>query len=91
MVISAVFMLTGCEKSDETVAMYQNADDRSRSNPSMREQCTTTYHKALKEDEKNVPKYATREDFVSEFGDAQCIQAPAQAGMAAGSESSGSV
>lgn len=89
--ISTVFMLTGCEKSDETVAMYQNADDCSRSNPSMREQYTTTYHKALKEAEKTAPKYATREDCVAEFGDAQCTQAPAQAGMAAGSESSGSV
>ncbi|NIG97954.1 MAG: DUF1190 family protein [Serratia symbiotica] len=89
--ISAVFMLTGCEKSDETVAMYQNTDDCSRSNPSMREQCTTTYHKALKEAEKTAPKYATRGDCVAEFGDAQCTQAPVQAGMATGSESSGSV
>lgn len=89
--ISAVFMLSGCEKSDETVAMYQNADDCSRSTPSMREQCTTTYHKALKEAEKTAPKYATREDCVAEFGDAQCTQAPAQAGMVAGSQSSGSV
>ncbi|CAI2476673.1 DUF1190 family protein [Serratia liquefaciens] len=90
--ISAVFMLAGCEKSDETVSMYQNADDCSRNNPSMSEQCTTAYNNALKEAEKTAPKYAIREDCVAEFGEAQCTQAPApaQAGMAAESQSSGS-
>jgi uncharacterized protein YgiB involved in biofilm formation len=88
--ISAVFMLAGCEKTDETVSLYQNADDCSRSNPSMSEQCTTAYNNALKEAEKTAPKYASREDCVAEFGEAQCTQAPAQAGMAAESQSSGS-
>ena len=88
--ISAVFMLAGCEKSDETVSLYQNADDCSRANPSMSEQCTTSYNNALKEAAKTAPKYATREDCVAEFGEAQCTQAPAQAGMAAESQSSGS-
>ncbi|NIG62830.1 MAG: DUF1190 family protein [Serratia symbiotica] len=89
--ISAVFILAGCENSDKTVAMYQNADDCSRSNPSMREQCTTTHHKALKEAEKTAPKYATREECVAKFGDAQCTQTPVQAGVVAESQSSGSV
>ncbi|AVJ19362.1 DUF1190 family protein [Serratia rhizosphaerae] len=88
--VSAVFMLAGCEKSDETVSLYQNADDCSRANPSMSEQCTTAYNNALKEAEKTAPKYASREDCVAEFGEAQCTQAPAQAGMAAESQSSGS-
>ncbi len=88
--ISAVFMLAGCEKSDETVSLYQNADDCSRANPSMSEQCTTSYNNALQEAAKTAPKYATREDCVAEFGEAQCTQAPAQAGMAAESQSSGS-
>lgn len=88
--ISAVFMLTACEKSDETVAIYQNADDCSRLNPSMREQCTTAYHNALKKEEKTAVKYATREDCVAKFGDEQCTHSPAQADMAAGSQSSGS-
>ncbi|MFI8417184.1 DUF1190 family protein [Serratia sp. NPDC078593] len=88
--IGAVLMLAGCEKTDETVSLYQNADDCSRANPSMSEQCTTAYNNALKEAEKTAPKYATREDCVAEFGEAQCTQAPAQAGMAAESQSSGS-
>jgi uncharacterized protein YgiB involved in biofilm formation len=88
--IGAVLMLSGCEKTDETVSLYQNADDCSRSNPSMSDQCTTAYHNALKEAEKTAPKYATREDCVAEFGEAQCTQAPAQAGMAAEPQSSGS-
>lgn len=89
--ISAVFMLAGCEQADETVSLYQNADDCSRANPSMSEQCTTAYNNALKEAEKTAPKYATREDCVAEFGETQCTQtpAPAQAGMAAESQSSG--
>ncbi|ALX96840.1 DUF1190 family protein [Serratia fonticola] len=89
--ISAVFMLAGCEQADETVSLYKNADDCSTSNPSMSEQCTTAYNNALKEAEKTAPKYATREDCVAEFGEAQCTQAPAQAGMAAESQSSGSM
>lgn len=89
--ISAVFMLAGCEQADETVSLYKNADDCSTSNPSMSEQCTTAYNNAMKEAEKTAPKYATREDCVAEFGDAQCTQAPAQAGMAAESQSSGSM
>lgn len=56
----------------------------------MSEQCTTAYNNALKEAEKTAPKYASREDCVAEFGEAQCTQAPAQAGMAAESQSSGS-
>ena len=31
--VTAVFMLAGCEKSDETVSLYQNADDCSAANP----------------------------------------------------------
>ena len=58
----------------------------------MSEQCTTAYNNALKEAAKTAPKYATREDCVAEFGEAQCTSAPApaQAGMAAESQSSGS-
>lgn len=102
--ISTVFILSGCEKADETVSLYQNADDCSRANPSISEQCTTAYNNALKEAEKTAPKYATREDCVAEFGESQCTQAPvttaattaasttapAQAGMVAESQSSGS-
>ncbi|MBJ7222449.1 MULTISPECIES: DUF1190 family protein [unclassified Brenneria] len=88
--VSTVFVLAGCEQADETVSLYQNADECSSANPSMSEQCTTAYNNALKEAEKTAPKYATREDCVAEFGEAQCTQAPAQAGMAAESQQSGS-
>lgn len=90
--VSAVFVLASCEQADETVSLYQNADDCSAANPSMSEQCTTAYNNALKEAEKTAPKYATREDCVAEFGEAQCTPAPApaQAGMAAESQQSGS-
>lgn len=88
--VSAVFMLAGCEKADENVSLYQNADDCSRANPSMSDQCTTAYNSALQEAAKTAPKYATREDCVAEFGEEQCTQAPAQAGMAAQPQQSGS-
>lgn len=80
--VSAVFMLAGCEKSDETVSLYQNADDCSTANPGKSAECTTAYNNALKEAERTAPKYATREDCVAEFGENQCQQAPAQAGVA---------
>jgi len=80
--VSAVFLLAGCEKSDETVSLYQNADDCSAANPGKSAECTTAYNNALKEAERTAPKYATREDCVAEFGENQCQQAPAQAGMA---------
>lgn len=81
--VSAVFMLSACEQTDETVSLYQNADDCSAANPSMSAQCTTAYNNALKEAEKTAPKYASKEDCVAEFGEAQCTPVPAQAGTAA--------
>jgi len=95
--VTAVFMLAGCEQNDETVSMYQNADDCSTANPGKSAECTATYNNALKEAERTAPKYASREDCVAEFGEGQCQAtpaAPAQAGMAtenqAQSQSSGS-
>mgnify|MGYP004712501589 FL=1 len=79
--VTAVIMLAGCEQSDETVSMYQNADDCSTANPGKSAECTTTYNNALKEAERTAPKYASREDCVAEFGEGQCQQTPAQAGM----------
>ncbi|KOC90109.1 DUF1190 family protein [Winslowiella iniecta] len=79
--VTAVFMLAGCEKSDETVSMFQNADDCAKANPGQSAQCTTAYNNALKEAEKTAPKYATREDCVAEFGESQCQKTPAQAGV----------
>lgn len=81
--IGTAFILVGCEQTDETVSMYQNADDCSAANPSMSAQCTTAYNNALKEAEKTAPKYASKEDCVAEFGEAQCTPVPAQAGTAA--------
>ncbi len=86
--VSAVFMLAGCEKTDETVSLYQNADDCSQANPSKSAECTTAYNTALQEAARTAPKYATREDCVAEFGESQCTQAPAQAGMVPTSSSS---
>ena len=84
--VTAVFMLAGCEKNDETVKMYQNADDCAQANPGKSAECTATYNSALKEAARTAPKYASREDCVAEFGEGQCQQAPAQAGMAGSGE-----
>ncbi|AYH46540.1 hypothetical protein B6N31_01815 [Dickeya fangzhongdai] len=72
--VGAVFVLSGCEKTDETVSLYQNADDCSRANPAMKDQCAATYNNALKEAERTAPKYATREECVAAFGESQCTQ-----------------
>ncbi len=80
--VTAVFMLAGCEQNDETVKMYQNADDCSSANPGKSAECKATYDNALKEAARTAPKYASREDCVAEFGEGQCQQAPAQAGVA---------
>lgn len=77
--VSAVFMLSACEESDETVSLYTNAQDCSQANPSQAEQCTLAYNNALQEAAKTAPKYATKEDCIAEFGEAMCTQAPAQA------------
>ncbi|MCE1704684.1 DUF1190 domain-containing protein, partial [Enterobacter hormaechei] len=44
--VSAVFMLSACEQSDETVSLYTNADECSQANPSQSEQCKTAYNTA---------------------------------------------
>ena len=59
--VTAVFMLAGCEKSDESVSLYQNADDCSAATGNAAE-CKTAYTNALKEAERTAPKYASRED-----------------------------
>ncbi|MGL9734197.1 MAG: DUF1190 family protein [Symbiopectobacterium sp.] len=76
--IGTAFILAGCEQTDETVSMYQNADDCSATNPSMSAQYTTAYNNTLKEAEKIAPKYASKEDCVAEFSEAQCTSIPAQ-------------
>lgn len=88
--VSAVFMLAGCEQNDETVSLYQNADDCAQANPDKSAQCTTAYNNALKEAERTAPKYASKEDCIAEFGENQCQQAPAQAGTQAEAQHSGS-
>lgn len=89
--ISAAFMLSACEKSDENVSLYQNADDCSKANPSTSAQCTKAFNDAKVEAAKTAPKYANRADCVAEFGESQCTQAPAQAGMSAESQQGGSM
>jgi uncharacterized protein YgiB involved in biofilm formation len=85
-------MLSGCEKTDETVSLYQNADDCSKANPSGSAQCVAAYDAAKKDAEKTAPKYASREDCIAEFGEGQCTQTPAQSGVAsAEGQSSGSM
>ncbi|MEI9750847.1 DUF1190 family protein [Moellerella wisconsensis] len=80
--ISAVFMLSACEESDETVSLFTNAEECSQANPSQSEQCTLAYNNALQEAAKTAPKYSSREDCVAEFGESMCTQAPAQSGLA---------
>jgi len=70
--------------------VYQNADDCSKANPSGSAQCVAAYDAAKQEAAKTAPKYASREDCIAEFGEGQCTQAPAQAGVAtAENQSSG--
>lgn len=71
-------MLTACDEADETVALYTTAEQCSAANPSQAGECTTAYNNALEEAAKTAPKYATREDCVAEFGEAQCTQAPTE-------------
>ncbi|WP_192458363.1 DUF1190 family protein [Musicola keenii] len=86
--VGVSFVLSGCEQSDETVSLYQNADDCSKANPSMKEQCAVSYNNALKEAERTAPKYATREECASAFGDAQCTPSSTASNAAAPQQSS---
>lgn len=72
--MTAVFALSGCEESDETVSLYMNAQECAQANPSNAAQCEDAYRTALQEAAKTAPKYATLEECVAEFGDAQCTQ-----------------
>ncbi|MDF7681867.1 DUF1190 family protein [Enterobacteriaceae bacterium ESL0689] len=72
--IAATFTLAGCEKSDETVSLYQNAEDCSAANPDKRAECTTAFNAAEQEAARTAPKYDTHEDCIAEFGEGQCRQ-----------------
>ncbi len=87
--ITTVILLAGCEQKDETVALYQNADDCSQANPGKSAQCTTAFNNAKLEAAKTAPKYASREDCVAEFGEGQCQQAQAGLGSTNAESSSG--
>ena len=79
--VTAVFMLAGCERVTKRfrfIRTLTTALQRIRKSA----ECTTAFNNALKEAERTAPKYATREDCIAEFGEGQCQQAPAQAGMA---------
>lgn len=81
--ITALFLLSGCEQKDDTVSLYQNADDCAKAHPGQSAQCKNAYHSAMKEAARTAPKYATREECVAEFGEQQCQQTPSQAGFSA--------
>lgn len=80
--VTAVFMLAGCEKAMKPYRCIKTLMTVQRRIRAKSAECTTAYNNALKEAERTAPKYATREDCVAEFGEGQCQQAPAQAGMA---------
>lgn len=84
--ITAVFALSGCEESDETVSLYMNAQECAQANPSQAAQCEDSYRTALQEAQRTAPKYATLEDCVAEFGDAQCTQTASIDGQAVSTE-----
>lgn len=77
--VTAVFVLAGCEKTDETVHFYQNVSDCSSANPGKSAECNTTYQNAIKEAARTAPRYHSQADCVAEFGEGQCQQAQAQA------------
>lgn len=80
--VSAVLTLSSCEKSDETVSLYQNVDECSLANPNLKEQCNNAYQQAVIEANKTAPKYAAKADCAAEFGQDKCIDVPAeQAGL----------
>lgn len=80
--ISAVLTLSSCEKSDETVSLYQNVDECSLSNPNLKEQCNSSYQQAVIEASKTAPKYTSRADCAAEFGQDRCTEVPTeQAGL----------
>lgn len=80
--VATVFMLAGCEKSDETVSLYQNADDCSAANPGKKRRMYHRVQQCAERSRTYCAEIRHREDCVAEFGEGQCQQAPAQAGMA---------
>ena len=75
--ISTALFFTGCQdKTDETVTLYQNAEQCIQKNPSMVNECTESYQQAIKEAEKTAPKYASREACIEEFSEKACIASP---------------
>ncbi|QZA70874.1 hypothetical protein AH06_98 [Erwinia phage AH06] len=81
MVVSGSFYLVGCdEASDQHVAMYQNADDCSRANPSQKEQCFKSYQNAVAEADRTGPKYSNQADCQKDFSDEQCHQSSSSSG-----------
>ncbi len=90
LVISAVFIMSGCEKNDETIAIYQNVDDCLPVNTTTQKQCTTPHYDTLTANEKNTPEYASPEDCITTLGPTQRTEESEHAGITTGSQGSNS-
>lgn len=81
MVVSGSFYLVGCDEvADQHVAMYQNADDCSRANPSEKDQCIKSYQSAMADANRTGPKYDSQADCQKDFSDEQCHQSSSSSG-----------
>lgn len=67
-IVASSFALSGCEVADETVKMYQSADQCQTLEGEGSAQCKTAYETAKTEHEKSAPKFESSSDCASEFG-----------------------
>lgn len=86
--VALTFSLTACEKADETVKFYQNAEQCAAGGENTLEQCKAAEKQALDSAAATAPKYKSLAECQAEFGD-MCQATPqAQASSGGGGESS---
>lgn len=85
--VAAIAFLTGCSDAKE-MNIYSTVDDCIGDNPEYSTQCRAAYQDALATADSTAPKYNTRAECGSEFGNETCVQSaqnnwfmPAMAGF----------
>jgi uncharacterized protein YgiB involved in biofilm formation len=74
--VASAMAASGCSESTQEARIFQSLEDCKKDFPDAVAQCEAAYQHAITEASRTAPKYSSRNDCESEFGYANCVQAP---------------
>ena len=86
---SASVLITGCGDDPEPVGVFTSVAECVESGAYTPEQCSTALEQARQDHPKTAPKYATKDDCETDFGQGKCEAPPSAGSKGSSSGSSG--